>query len=92
MVNGSLFVEAVGKILASDQPFILNGTTLTDTYNQTMQAVTILTPLRLAYEERPTHQNLFDWAVEIDEWITRANVYLDVCRAAAAAALPVVIQ
>ena len=95
---GSLFVEAVEKILGSELIYMrvistrksLTGKILTDTYNDTTRAVEMLLPLRSFCDTRLDSNNIKEWVTELDAWIRRANEYLDLCRAAAAA-LPVVL-
>ncbi|PVH87446.1 hypothetical protein DL98DRAFT_249095 [Cadophora sp. DSE1049] len=95
---GSLFVEAVQKILGSELVYArvtvvgqaLTGKIPTDTYNDTTRAIEMLMPLRAFCDTRLDRNNIKQWVVELDGWIRRANEYLDLCRAAAAA-LPVVI-
>lgn len=89
---GSLFVEAVGKILDSEVIHTkvavvgkaLTGKILTDTYNDTARAIEMLTPLRAFCDTRLDSSSIRQWVVELDGWIRRANEYLDLCRAAAA--------
>ena len=74
---GSLFVEAVEKILGSELIYTrvistrrsLTGKILTDTYNDTTRAVEMLMPLRSFCNTRLHSNNIKQWVTELDGWI-----------------------